>query len=103
MTKIAMTELQRAAVAAGDAQALLLAVAQTACLWIELGGCHRRLWRSLGAAHAVADASGKGALLAAGLDMLALLDSSSHGRQALRQLGLEPVEKDVEGPRGGGR
>ena len=97
-----MTEAERAAVAAGDAQALLLAVARTACLWVDLGGGHWRTWRSMGAAHAVADASGKGALLAAGLDMLALLDSSSHGRQALGQLGLQPVEQDVEGPRGGG-
>lgn len=85
--------LQR--VAAGDAAELLRAVVFEALLWLHLDGFDYRLGRLPTAAHVV----DKGRAAAA-LNLIRLLAHSPQGREALRDLGLEPLGEQSERPGG---
>lgn len=83
------------AVVRGDPQALALAVAALAA------GLFLRADTSIKFPASAADVAHKGGpqagLLAAAIDLRALLAQSPQGRQALRDFGFEPVLQHVEG------
>lgn len=86
-------------IAAGDEQALLRGIAATAMHWLRLADLPPRFWRQLTPSHCVSAARPEhNGLVAAALDMLAVLDASPQGRKALADLGLEPVEQHPERP-----
>lgn len=80
----------------GDTTALLRALAALVSQWKHVGG-HAPGARLGGAEIAAFGASPLGGVMAAALDLQQLLAKSPQGRQALRDLGLEPVLQHVEG------
>ena len=81
----------------GDEKALVLAVAHTAAHWVALGGDDARLARQISRAACAASPDRTGMLVLAGLDLIDLLGSTPNGREALRDLGFEPVAQHLEG------
>ncbi len=87
-------------IAAGDERALLIGVAATAGNWLHIADFPAKKWRQLRASHCLSAVRPEHyGLVAAALEMLAVLDASPQGRKALADLGLDPVEQDPEGPR----
>ena len=89
-----------ALVASGDREALVEALAQTACLWSVLAGWDFRRLPYPGAAQCAVLASPSGGLLAAGHDLAELLRLFPEGRKALADLGCKPFFEQTESPRG---
>jgi hypothetical protein len=88
--------LDMAAVQAGEQGALAVAVAACAARWFSMADSHIAFQHH--ASHVAREAgSPKAGLLAAAMDLRELLAQSPDGRQALRDLGFEPVLQDVEG------
>ncbi len=84
------------AVRSGDVSALTVAVAACAARWFSMADS------CLAFPSGAADVARKGdsataGLLAAAIDLRALLAQSPQGRQALRDFGFEPVLEHVEG------
>lgn len=65
-----------------------------ASAWLQLCGYDIDVWRLIGCAHV--SASTNPGLLAAALDLLAVLDSTPDGRQALADLLGQPVFEDAK-------
>lgn len=83
------------ALRAGDKDSLAFAVAQFAAYVMQQAGSH--IAAPVGpTAVAALGSSPKAGLLAAGLELRALLAESPDGRKALADLGFEPVSQDVE-------
>ena len=61
-----------------------LGAANLACAWLVMCGFGVEVWRQLGCAHV--SASSNPGLLAAALDLMAVLDSTPDGRQAVADL-----------------
>lgn len=93
----AMGPALREDIAQGKEGALLKGVACMAMSWITQAGYAPRRWQLIGAASAFSEPPGKGALLAAGLDVLSTLHLSGEGRVVLRDLGLEVAGKLEDG------
>lgn len=86
------------AVARGDSQAFAVAAAALAAFWFSRAGSSIKLpGAAADVAHKAAENGPQAGLLAAAIDLRALLAQSPQGRQALRDLGFEPVLEHVEG------
>lgn len=86
------------AVARGEPQALALAAASlTALLFLRAGSSIKIPVTAIDVAHMAAENGPQAGLLAAAMDLRALLAQSPQGRQALRDFGFEPVLEQVEG------
>lgn len=84
------------AVRAGDPAALTVAVAACAARWFALAGSN------VSFPHQPSDVAreegtAKAGLLAAAMDLRALLTESPNGRQALADFGFQPLLEHVEG------
>ncbi len=83
------------AVRDGDHSALLTAVTATAARWFSMADSHIAFQHH--ASHvAREEGTAKAGLLAAAMDLRALLTQCPDGRQALRDFGFEPVFQHVE-------
>lgn len=86
------------AVARGDSQAFAVAVAALASLLFSQAGSNIKLpGAAADVARKAADNGPQAGLLAAAMDLRALLAQSPQGRQALRDLGFEPILEHGEG------
>lgn len=84
-------------VASGEPQALVHAVASLAAAWLEKAGTHISLPAPAGATDCLVAGGATGGLLAAALELCAMLELSPQGRKALAQLGRKPVLQESEG------
>ena len=85
-------------VARGEPQALTLAVASLAALLFMRAGSSIKIpVTAVDVACKAIENGPQAGLLAAAIDLRALLSQSPQGRQALRDFGFEPVLEDVEG------
>ena len=84
------------AVARGEPQALALAVASLAAfLFTRAGSSIKFPTTAVDVAHKAIENGPQAGLLAAAIDLRALLAISPHGRKSLRDLGFEPVLKHL--------
>lgn len=84
-----------AALRSGDARGLAAAMAAFAGHLMQQGGAHIAAPMGASAVAALGN-SPKAGLLAAGLELRALLSESPQGRESLRDLGFEPLLEQVE-------
>jgi hypothetical protein len=84
-----------AALRSGDVGGLAAAVAAFAGHLMQQGGAHIAAPMGASAVAALGN-SPKAGLLAAGLELRALLSESPQGREFLRDLGFEPLLEQVE-------
>lgn len=86
------------AVARGEPHAFALATASLAALlFLRAGSSIKFPATAADVAHKAAENGPQAGLLAAAIDLRALLAQSPQGRQALRDFGFEPVLEHVEG------
>lgn len=92
----ALNDLQAlAALRSGDARGLAVAMAAFAGHLMQQGGAHIAAPMGASAVAALGN-SPKAGLLAAGLELRALLSESPQGRESLRDLGFQPLLEQVE-------
>ncbi len=89
----------RTGVAQGDELQVAVALASLAAQWMLAAGYPAQVAASVTVAQCVADDSPRGGLLAASLDLVQLLRLWPKGREALAQLGFQPVLEQLEAPR----
>lgn len=80
----------------GDAQILVRATAALAALWFEQAGQHISV-PVLATEVASREGTAAAGILAAAIDLRDLLAQSPDGRQALSDLGFQPILQHVEG------
>lgn len=89
----------KAAVQAGDVDALMRAAAGLASQWVIAAGHQPAAAANLSTIACVMATPMQAVLLAAARDLLELIRLSPDGRKALAELHLEPLLEHVEGPR----
>lgn len=88
----------RAQVQSGDEAAILRALVCLAAVWIEAGGASVDDYHSIGPTTCVAHQNPRsGALLAAGLDVLRVLNLSPQGRKAVADFCGKPFLQQTKG------
>lgn len=91
-----LPRVDQAAVRRGDADAFALAVAACAARWLSMAGSHAAF--PLHASDiASEEGTAKAGLMAAAMDLRALLTQSPQGRKALGDFGFQPVFEHIEG------
>lgn len=87
----------RELVATGDEKAMLKALVCTAAHWFELSGYHIGLRADLTRAACTDRSNVAAPLLAAALDLCALLELSPQGGEALADFGRQPLFEKAKG------
>lgn len=97
--RINLSERQRELLGAGNPDDLILTLVQLAADWMRKAGSHIAL-RDIVPAVQIAVGGEKGAVLAAALDLLAVLELTPQGRKALADFGGKPLLQETKCPGG---
>lgn len=99
LPRINMSQQQRELLNAGNPDDLTRTLVQLAADWMLRAGSHIQL-RDLTSSVQVALAGSNGAVLAAALDLISVLELTPQGRKAIADFGGKPLLQDTKSPRG---
>lgn len=99
LPRVNMSQQQRQLLGAGNPDDLTRSLVQLAADWMLRAGSHIRL-RDMVPTVQVAVGGKDGAVLAAALDLLTVLELTPQGRKAVADLVGKPLLQDAEGPGG---
>ena len=97
--RINISAPQRELLGAGDPDDLVLTLVQLAADWMRKAGSHIEV-RDIVPAVQIAIGGEKGAVLAAALDLVTVLELTPQGRKAIADFGRKPLPQEAKGPGG---